>query len=217
MAPSTPWWRQRWHYVIAGYLLAFLAGIGVARWVMAYGDWNQGLAWERDMLRAVHVDLGILDPVMLFMPWLGTNITLLPISIATIVWLVFLHKRYHEAVYLAVVQAGSNTLNPLTKFVLDRERPDVIPRRGWYDWAAYPSGHAIASTVMLATFCVILYRVKGWRWQFYVAAPLWVISLGSRVYLGVHWPTDVLGGLAIGGIWLAATYLAFRPRATAAS
>ena len=200
-----------------GYLLAFLAGIGVARWVMAYGDWNQGLEWERAMLRAVHVDLGILDPVMLFAPWLGTNITLLPISLATIVWLVFVHKRYHEAVYLAVVQAGSNTLNPLTKFVLDRARPDVIPRRGWYDWAAYPSGHAIASTVMLVTFCVIMYRVKGWRWQFYVAAPLWVVSLYSRVYLGVHWPTDVLGGVAIGGIWLAATYLAFRPRATAAS
>lgn len=201
--------------MIAGYALAFLAGIGVARWVMMYGDWNQGLEWERDLLRAVNVDLGLLDPVMVLMPWLGTNITLLPVSIATVVWLVFVHRRYHEAVYLAVVQAGSNSLNPLVKFVLDRERPDVIPRRGWYDWAAYPSGHAIASTAMLVTLCVVLYRVKGWRWQFYVMAPLWMVSLFSRVYLGVHWPTDVLGGLAIGGTWLAFTYFAFRPRAPA--
>jgi membrane-associated phospholipid phosphatase len=198
--------------VIVGYILAFLAGLCIAKWVMSYGDWNQGLAWERDLLRALNGNLGILDPVMLFMPWLGTNITLLPISIATIVWLVFAHRRYHDAVYLAVVQAGSNTLNPLTKFVLDRARPEVVPRRGWYDWAAYPSGHAIASTAMLLTLCIVMHRVKGWRWQFYVMGPLYVVSLYSRLYLGVHWPTDVLGGMAIGGIWLGFTYYAFKPR-----
>jgi undecaprenyl-diphosphatase len=58
--------------------------------------------------------------------------------------------------------------------------------------------------------CVILHRLKGWRWPGWVVAPLLVISLFSRVYLGVHWPTDVLGGAAIGLVWLAFTYFAFR-------
>ena len=179
---------------------------------MADGDWNQGLAWERSLLQSVNVDLGVFDALMMTMPWLGTNITLLPATIVTVLWLVRRKKLYDEAVYLAVVQIGSNTLNPLVKFLFDRARPDVIPRRGWYDWAAYPSGHAIASTAVLVTLCIVLYRVKGWRWPFYVTAPLLLVSLFSRIYLGVHWPTDVLGGLAIGVVWLAFTYLAFRPR-----
>lgn len=153
---------------------------------------------------------------MLTMPWLGTNITLLPATIATILWLVLKRKRYQEAVYLGVVQIGSNTLNPLVKFMFDRERPDIIPRRGWYDWAAYPSGHAIASTAVLVTLCIVLFRVKGWRWPIYVVAPLLLVSLFSRIYLGVHWPTDVLGGLAIGVVWLLFTYIAFRPGAQSA-
>jgi undecaprenyl-diphosphatase len=180
---------------------------------MAYGDWNQGLAWERALLLSVNVDLGVFDALMMTMPWLGTNITLLPATIVTVLWLVRRKKLYDEAVYLAVVQIGSNTLNPLVKFLFDRARPDVIPRRGWYDWAAYPSGHAIASTAVLVTLCIVLYRVKGWRWPFYLTVPLLLVSLFSRIYLGVHWPTDVLGGLAIGAVWLAFTYIAFQPRA----
>ena len=193
-------------------MLAYLAGVGCARWIQAFGDWNQGLPWERATLRAVHVDLGaIFDALMMTMPWLGTNITLLPAVIVTIVWLVMKEKRYQEAVYIGVVQFGSNTLNPLVKFMFDRARPDIIPRRGWYDWAAYPSGHAIASTAVLVTLCIVLHRVKGWRWPIYIVAPLLLVSLFSRIYLGVHWPTDVLGGLAIGVVWLLFTYIAFRP------
>jgi undecaprenyl-diphosphatase len=197
--------------VLAGYALAFLAGMSLARWLHSYGDWNDGLAWERAMMRAVHVDLpDWLDAVMMVMPWLGTNILLLPLSIGTVLWLVFRKRRYHDAVYLAIVQIGSNSLNPAVKFLYDRARPDIIPKRGWYDWAAYPSGHAIASTAVLVTLAIVFYRVKGWRWPAYAVGPLLVVSLFSRVYLGVHWPTDVIGGVLIGAVWFGFTYFAFR-------
>jgi membrane-associated phospholipid phosphatase len=195
----------------AGYAMAFLVGMAFARWLHTYGDWHDGLAWERALMRAVHVELPQwLDTFMVAMPWLGTNITLLPLSIATVLWLVLREKRVHEAVYLAVVQVGSNSLNPAVKFLYERQRPDIIPRRGWYDWAAYPSGHAIASIAVLTTLAIILYRVKGWRWPAYVIAPLLLVSLFSRVYLGVHWPTDVIGGMLMGLTWLGFTYFAFR-------
>lgn len=197
--------------IAAGYAMAFLVGMALARWLHTYGDWHDGLAWERALMRAVHFELPQwLDTIMLAMPWLGTNITLLPLTIATVLWLLFRQKRIHEAVYLAVVQIGSNSLNPAIKFLYDRERPAILPKRGWYDWAAYPSGHAIASIAVLITLAIVLYRVKGWRWPGYVIAPLLLISLFSRIYLGVHWPTDVIGGVLMGLVWLGFTYFAFR-------
>jgi len=210
-APAAKWWRQRWGLILAGFVLAFLAGYLFAKYLRTWGDWHDGLRWERDFLRAIDVPLpGWLDVAMATLPWLGTNITLLPLSAITVIWLAWKQRRYHEALYVAVVQVGSNSLNPALKFLLDRARPSIIPRRGWYGWAAYPSGHAIAATAVLVTLAIVLYRVKGWRWPAYVIGPLLLVSLYSRVYLGVHWPTDVIGGALVGGTWLGFTYVAFR-------
>jgi membrane-associated phospholipid phosphatase len=206
-----PWWRQRWQMILAGYAFAFLTGLAFARWLTSYGDWHDGLAWERAVIRAIHVELpAALDAVFLVLPWLGTNITLLPLSAVIVLWVAVRYARPHDAMYLAVVQLGSNSLNPALKFLLQRDRPDLIPRRGGYDWAAYPSGHAVASVAVLITIAIVAYRVRGWRWPAWVVGPLVLVSLFSRVYLGVHWPTDVIGGALIGVVWLGFTYFAFR-------
>jgi undecaprenyl-diphosphatase len=206
-----PWLRQRWGLIFAGYLLAFFAGLLFAKYLKTWGDWHDGLRWERDFIRFIHVPLpSWLDWATTVVPWLGTNITLLPLSAVAAIWLARWKKRYHDALYVVVVQVGSTILNPMLKFLLDRDRPNIIPRRGWYGWAAYPSGHAIAGSAVLVTLAIVLYRVKGWRWPGYVLGPLLFVSLFSRVYLGVHWPTDVIGGALVGGTWLAFTYVAFR-------
>jgi membrane-associated phospholipid phosphatase len=205
------WTRQRWALFVIGFAACFGIGAAYARWVQSSGDWSHGLPWERSLMYRIHHPLPFLvDRLMLAFPWFGTNITLIP-GVLIIAWWVWAkaHRR-HLAVQLLVVQLGSYLLNPSLKALFERSRPDMFERRGWYGWSSYPSGHAIASIAVLMTIALILHNVKGWRWPYVAALTIMLSSMYSRMYLAVHWPTDVFGGAIVGGAWLAVTAWAFR-------
>jgi undecaprenyl-diphosphatase len=208
-------WRRRAAWVVGGFIAALLVGIAYGFWLQRGGDWAAGLPWERRVMLRLHTTLpDAVDRVMLVLPWFGTNITLAPLVAVAAVWLVVARRRADLALHLLVVQAGSWILNPLIKALFDRPRPDLWPQRGQHAFSAYPSGHAIASISVLVTVAVLLYRERGWRWPLVAVATLVVVSLYSRLYLGVHWPTDVAAGILIGLVWLFATLRAFpAPRA----
>jgi undecaprenyl-diphosphatase len=206
------WWRQPWPEIAGGFALCFLVGVACAKITEASGaDWNHGFPWERELMVRVHHPLpAVLDKLMLIVPWFGTNISLIPF-IGLIVW--WLWKREHKPHYamrLAVVQLGSYLLNPSLKAMFDRDRPTLFERRGWYGWSSFPSGHAIASVSVLLTLAIILHRVKGWTWPYYFFIAIMLLSMYSRMYLGVHWPTDVFAGALVGVVWLLVTIYAFR-------
>ena len=197
----------------AGFSLAFLSGMAVALWVKQYGDWHDGMRWERQLLLALHVPLPRwLDTVLYIVPWAGTNISLMPGVFIAVVWLWARAHRPHLAMRLLVVQIGSYLLNPALKDLYERTRPTLFERRGWYGWSSYPSGHAIAGIAVLLTVAMMLHSERGWRWPFYVAGTIIPLNLYSRLYLGVHWPTDVIGGALVGIVWLVMTTLAFRSK-----
>ncbi|HTE46474.1 MAG TPA: phosphatase PAP2 family protein [Gemmatimonadaceae bacterium] len=181
----------------------------------AFGEWNNGYRWERDLMVRVHPPLPrVLDTIMMIAPWFGTNISLIPFIIVICWWLWAKAREPEMAIRLGVVQLGSYLLNPSLKALYDRTRPDMFARRGWYGWSSYPSGHTIASISVLMTLAIILRQLKGWTWPFYVLIPIMVASMYSRIYLAVHWPTDVLAGAIVGIVWLVVTCYAFRAPAT---
>ena len=203
--------RWTWSWVAGGYIAALLVGILFAQVVRGTGHWDRGLDWEREFLLRTHVRWPeAIDALFLVLPWLGTNITLIPIVAGVSLWLFVKRKRPDLALHLITVQLGSFTLNPVLKAIFDRPRPDLFELRGQFAWAAFPSGHAIASVSVLLTAAILLRRERGWRWPMPAAILLLLFSLYSRMYLGVHWPTDIIGGLLIGLVWLAVTYVAFR-------
>ena len=151
------------------------------------------------------------DWLMLGLPWLGTNLTLLPMIALVSLWLWQKRGRGELALQLVVVSLGSLIMNAILKDAFGRPRPELWEHRGQYAWSSYPSGHAIVCASVFFTIALMLFRERGWRWPFSAAAIVMVVILYSRLYLGVHWPTDVVGGFLIGLVWLAATQYAFAP------
>jgi membrane-associated phospholipid phosphatase len=114
---------------------------------------------------------------------------------------------WRSMLLLAAAVTGSKTLELVIKFAIGRSRPPIqwmaIPATGW----AFPSGHTTQAT---ALFGALAYLVAGRLSDWEDKVRVWTLAAGavflvgiSHVYLGVHWPTDVIGGWALAGAWLA--------------
>lgn len=118
---------------------------------------------------------------------------------------VLLRGRVRTALLLVAGSAGGYALNHALKALFERERPSVVPHLVEESSASFPSGHSMVGLVVYATLGALLARVvPGRREKLYLLGTALAVSVAiglSRVYLGVHYPTDVLAGWSVGLAW----------------
>jgi undecaprenyl-diphosphatase len=114
-------------------------------------------------------------------------------------------RKGHAALLVLLSVAGGVLVSQTMKWAYARPRPDLVPHSAEVFTASFPSGHSMMSAVVYLTLGALLARTQQDRsvkaYVLAVAVTLTVLVGASRVYLGVHWPTDVLAGWTLGGLW----------------
>jgi undecaprenyl-diphosphatase len=135
---------------------------------------------------------------------LGGNLLTTFVTVAAMGFLAFQGKR-RAAVFVGVAVGSGALLSALLKTGFDRPRPDLVPHETIVYSSSFPSGHAMTSAVVYLTLAAVMGRVQAQRRMqiyFLSLALLITVAVGiSRIYLGVHWPSDILAGWAAGAAW----------------
>ena len=124
-----------------------------------------------------------------------------------------IRKRFRWMLYLVITAGGGALLNMELKRYFARARPDIAEMLRRASGYSFPSGHAMGSTVVLLALSFLAFRTAtSWRWKAACLALAWTLILGislSRVYLGVHWISDVAVGICIGALWVGLTTVVY--------
>ncbi len=146
---------------------------------------------------------------------LGSTTILTIVTLAVLGYLLMTGKKGAALMVLCAV-GGGTLLNSLLKLFFDRPRPDLVAHIVDVHTTSFPSGHAMLSAITYLTLGALLARVQEKRrvkiYVLTLAVTITIMVGISRVYLGVHWPTDVLAGWCAGAswailCWIAALYL----------
>jgi undecaprenyl-diphosphatase len=129
----------------------------------------------------------------------------LGLTVLAVTGYLFLHGLYRNGMFIFVASVGGWVLNWLLKAVFARSRPDIVPHLREVMSSSFPSGHALTSAAVYLTLGALLMRIAEGRLAKYyciaIAMLLTVLVGSSRVFLGVHYPTDVVAGWLIGMSW----------------
>lgn len=205
--------------------LAFLATIcvmGAGLWVFLTlaGEVREGetAAFDKAVMLALRNADDLSDPigplwlegVMRDVTALGSQLVLALMTLSVVGYLLLVGKR-GAALLVFVSVAGGALLGDLLKLAFQRPRPDLVPHGVDVFTASFPSNHAMLAAVTYLTLGALLARLEKRRrikLYFLTLSVFLTIIVGlSRVYFGVHWPTDVIAGWSVGAAWAMGVWL----------
>jgi undecaprenyl-diphosphatase len=133
------------------------------------------------------------------------GIAVLTLATLAVAGFFLLRRTFASTLYLLVAVSGGLLISSVAKAAFDRPRPDLVPYGSIVHTASFPSGHSMMAAVAYLSLGVLVARtLPQRRLKVYVlslAALVTILVGASRVYLGVHWPTDVLAGWLAGVAW----------------
>lgn len=164
---------------------------------------RETLIFDEAVLHAVNgASSPFLDSFTVGLTQLGSvlGVFVLTIGFAMLLWS---RGRQKSAAILAVGVAGAGLLNVLLKTVFQRDRPELWERIVTENSYSFPSGHAMASSALALSLIVVFWPTR-WRWIVVTVSVLYMLGIGlTRLYLGVHYPTDIIAGWMVSGAWVA--------------
>lgn len=213
---------RNWFNWVGGYSLMVL----IALLVVVIGTWGFiKLADEVAEGDTEKFDMRIMQSVGKHRgpPWLeevGRDLTALGgVAVLSLVTLgvagfLLVSRKFHAMWLVLIATFGGLLLSTALKWIIDRDRPDVFEHRSHVYTQSFPSGHSMLSAVVYLTLGSLLTRLVPGRWQklYILGVALFLTFLVgiSRIYMGVHWPTDVLAGWTAGLVWAIICWLVAR-------
>ncbi len=169
---------------------------------------REGFWWDAPVMLAIHrFSSPTLDALVMALTTTGGR--LLPVVFIGVGVLLWRNRRLPALISLGISLGGAVIINSVLKAIFARPRPNVFPPITVETTFSFPSGHTMAAVAFYGLLAVFL-----WEWQHRAAALFvagWVgVIAFTRVYLGVHYPSDVLGAASVGLFWLIVVVWAHR-------
>jgi undecaprenyl-diphosphatase len=141
------------------------------------------------------------DYIFLFITTMANVEIIGPLTVLIVAWLVY-KKRRQDALVVFSSFTGAAAANVVLKFLFHRDRPafwhSLIHETGY----SFPSGHAMLSSALILSIILITWHTKA-RWFVTVGGLILILLVGiSRLYMGVHYPTDIIAGWAASFVWV---------------
>lgn len=197
---------------LVGVVIVFIVfGVAIAMIRSSSGVVNVDVAVTR--WAAAHAT-GVSLDVFGWLTLAGSTVGVVAVALATTVFALRRWRRWSVALFFLVVLGGQLLLSNAVKYAVERVRPDAPPLHV-LSGPSFPSGHATAAAATWAAVALVLSRGSSPRVRAVLAGTAAGIAVGvacSRVFLGAHWTSDVIGGLLLGWTWFALCVVAFGGR-----
>ncbi|MBN3923056.1 phosphatase PAP2 family protein [Nostoc sp. NMS4] len=175
-----------------------------------------GFPWDVPILLAVHsttnpqFDILAVTLATIGLPWTAMVI------LGAIALILLLQKRWRSLAYLLTASVGSIIINRTAKQLMHRVRPELWQSIAPESSFAFPSAHAMTSITLVAILLFLTWA-SSWRWLVLIFGSLYIIAMAwCRLYLGVHFPSDILAGWMVALGWTIGVSLIIKPYTTKA-